>query len=221
MRNTVILAAAFLATACDTPDTRQAEQAETDTAMTGDTQSAATGPDAAANNGALTTETYVTRAAISDMYEIEAGKLAMDNGQSEQTRRFGKMMVDDHTKSSQDMKAAVTRSSAAMPIPARLDAEHQAMIDRLKNAQGAAFDSEYQTQQMAAHDKALALHQGYADNSNTDNADLKAFAQQVVPVIRRHHDGVRAMTGTSARATSATNSGTMNQGNTGMIPDGQ
>lgn len=220
MRNTVILAAAFLATACDTPDSRQAEQAETDAAMMGDPQADMARTDTAMAGEPLTNETYVVRAATSDMYEIEAGKLAMANGQSEQTRQFGKMMVDDHTKSSQDMKAAVDRSSLETPIPARLDAEHQGMIERLRNAQGAAFDSEYQTQQMAAHTKALALHEGYA-NGNTDNADLKGFAQQVVPVIRKHHDQVSTMTGTGARATSTTNSGAMNQGTTGMTPDGQ
>lgn len=201
MRTIAILTAALLSTACDTPDSQQADKAQADATMAGDematdTSDGTIGPDGAMMPENVPAGIYVNRVAISDKYEIEAGKLAVQKAQSEQTRAFGQMMIDDHTKSSQDMKAVMAKMSPAATPPSRLDAEHQGMIDRLKSASGAAFDREYQNQQMMAHRKALALHEGYG--ANGDNADLKAFAQTVVPVIRKHHEQVNSMTGSAA-----------------------
>lgn len=117
------------------------------------------------------------------------------------------MMVTDHTRSSQEMKALIDQRDFAEPIPARLDAEHQAMLDRLKQAKGDAFDREYMSQQMTAHRKALALHQGYAQTG--DDAELKAFAAKVIPVVQKHHDMLdRNGSGTTASgASTATEAG--------------
>jgi putative membrane protein len=205
MRKMAILTAALLATACNSPDTQQTEQVGADDAMTTDTGVNAPATDDMAMMENVSTADYVTRAAMSDMYEIEAGKLATDKAESPDVRRFGQMMVNDHTKSSQDMKRAVEGASAAAPAPTRLDAEHQGMIDRLKSAEGAAFDREYMSQQMTAHRKALALHEGYANSG--DDAALKAFAQKVLPVIRTHHDRINQMQGAGAGSASGNTMG--------------
>lgn len=235
MRTTVILAAALMATACDTPDSQQADRAAADGAMTDGNMMADGQPGAMAAGDTMAgenvpTDAYVTRAAMSDMYEIEAGKLAVKNGESAETRRFGQMMVNDHTKSSEDMKSVLASAMPNVTPPARLDAEHQQMIDRLKAANGAAFDREYQTQQMMAHRKALALHEGYA--ANGDNTELKAFAQKVTPVIRKHHDQVNTMAGATGAAAAGANTGsttgqannrqgTTNQSGAAGTPPGQ
>jgi putative membrane protein len=214
MRTLAIVTAALLATACGAPETQQTEQAASDDAMTTETGVNAPATDDTAMMENLTAADYVTRAAMSDMYEIEAGRLAVKNGESPETRRFGQMMVNDHTKSSEDMKTALAAVSGTAPAPTRLDAEHQGMIDRLENAEGDAFDREYMAQQMAAHRKALALHQSYADDG--EDQALKAFAQKVLPVIRTHHDRLNQMSGASAGSASGTTPGaTTGTGSTG------
>lgn len=217
MRNMAILTAALLVAACDAPDGARSDTAAGDAAGTQqDEMATGAADDAAMATTPVSTGTYVAQAANSDMYEIQAGELATKNGQSQQVKDFGRMMVTDHTKSSQEMKAMVTRANLGTQAPARLDAEHQAMIDRLKAARGEAFDREYMTQQMAAHRKALALHQGYAQSG--DNAELKGFAAKVVPVVQKHHDWLeqngQGMTGTGTAAGAATGnpSGAMQDG---------
>lgn len=218
MRNLAILTAALLATACNAPDGTGSDAATDDMATTqqdGGTMNATTDPAMSATP--VSTGTYVAQAANSDMYEIQAGELAAKNGQSQQVKDFGRMMVTDHTKSSQDMKAMVSRANLGTQPPARLDAEHQAMIDRLKAAKGEAFDREYMSQQMAAHRKALALHQGYAQSG--DNNELKGFATQVIPVIQKHHDWLeqngQGANGTTAGVGTGNRSGAMEDGNMG------
>ena len=219
MRNMAILTAALLVAACNAPDGARSDTADGDAAdmQQGDmATNAAADPAMAAPP--VSTGAYVAQAANSDMYEIQAGELAAKNGQSQQVKDFGRMMVTDHTKSSQDMKAMVTRANLGTQPPARLDAEHQAMIDRLKAAKGEAFDREYMTQQMAAHRKALALHQGYAQSG--DNTELKGFATQVIPVIQKHHDWLeqngQGANGTTAGVGTGNRSGAMPDGNPGM-----
>lgn len=215
MRNVMILSAALLATACDAPEgQRSGDMAADDAAMQQDDAAMTGEGDMTAATAPVSTGTYVAQAANSDMYEIQAGELATKNGQSQQVKDFGRMMVTDHTKSSQDMKALVSRANLGTQPPARLDAEHQAMIDRLKAAKGEAFDREYMSQQMAAHRKALALHQGYAQSG--DNTELKGFATQVIPVIQKHHDWLeqngQGANGTTAGVGSGNRSGTMQDG---------
>lgn len=194
MREMAILTAALLVAACDTPAKDQTVQGDSSDAMMNETAMDGSANDGMAAGETVTTANYVIKAAMSDMYEIEAGNMAADKGQSPQTRQFGKMMVNDHTKSSQDMKAVLEQAPPASPPPARLDAQHQAMLDRLESAEGEAFDREYTIQQMNAHRTALALHEGYA---NTGEAPaLKAFAQKVLPVIRKHHDRLNELSGT-------------------------
>ena len=216
MRNMAILTAALLVAACNAPDGARSDTADGDAAdmQQGDmATNAADDPAMSAAPGL--TGAYVVQAANSDMYEIQAGELAAKNGQSQAVKDFGRMMVTDHTKSSQDMKAVVTRANLGTQPPARLDAEHQAMIDRLKAAKGEAFDREYMTQQMAAHRKALALHQGYAQSG--DNAELKGFATQVIPVVQKHHDWLEqnggGSNGTTAGVGTGNRSGAMQDGN--------
>ena len=65
------------------------------------------------------------------------------------------------------------------------------MIDNLTAAKCADFDKVYLAQQEAAHNEALTVMQGYADNG--DNAGLKALAQKAIPKIKAHLDKVRQL----------------------------
>lgn len=215
MRKLAILTAALLVAGCDAPDGARSDNAAGDPAATGqDDMAMNSAKDPAVPTMPVSTGTYVAQAANSDMYEIQAGEMAAKNGQSQQVKDFARMMVTDHTKSSQDMKAMVSKANLGTQPPARLDAEHQAMIDRLKAAKGEAFDREYMSQQVAAHRKALALHQGYAQSG--DNTELKGFAAQVIPVIQKHHDWLE-QNGQGANGTTA-GVGTGNR--SGAMPDG-
>lgn len=222
MRNMAILTAALLVAACNAPDGARSDTADGDAAdmQQGDmATNAADDPAMAA--APVSTAAYVEQAAMSDMFEIQAGELAASSGQSQKVKDFGRMMVTDHTKSSQDMKAMVGKTDPAVQLPARLDRENMAMIDRLKAAKGEAFDREYMSQQMAAHRKALALHQGYAQGG--DNNDLKGFATQVIPVIQKHHNWLQqngaGANGTTAGVGTGNRSGAMPDGNPGMADE--
>ena len=146
---------------------------------------------AAADSAATPTNAqgFVDMASSSDMYEIEAGKLAQQMGKDQKVKDFGAMMVTDHTKSSAEMKAAAAKADGVTVNP-KLSAKHQANLDALKNA-GDNFDATYKQQQVAAHQEALTMLQGYAQSGY--NEALKAFASKTAPVVEGHLKEARTL----------------------------
>lgn len=129
---------------------------------------------------------FARAVAMSDMYEVTAGRLALDKAQDAETREFAQMMIDDHTKSSRDLQQAVTSGNQDYSMPASLDTEHQGMLDILERLDGQDFDREYLRQQVAAHREALELLKAYAGTG--DVAELRQFAQGAIPMVQKHHD---------------------------------
>lgn len=164
-----------------------ADASATDTAMPDATDTGAmagTMDDGA--GGAMAGDTtsaqgFVNTAAASDMYEIQAGKLAQQKGKSQAVKDFGKMMVSDHTKSTADLKAAASQANVT-PAP-QMSAKQKSDMTALEGA-GDNFDKIYAQQQVAAHEQALALMKSEA--SGGDAASLKAFATKTAPVIEKH-----------------------------------
>lgn len=134
---------------------------------------------------------FANTVAASDAYEIAAGKLAQQKATTADLKAFGKEMVDDHTASTDKLKAAAGKASPAIaPAPA-MTAEQEANLKTLQAATGTAFDTEYKSQQVAAHEKALTAVRGYA--ASGDVPALRAFAQEAQGIISKHYDMIRGM----------------------------
>lgn len=154
-----------------------------------DATSAAVGATSAATIGQVSTDAFVTNAAIGNLYEIQAGEIAQRRGRSGEVKAFGKMMVSDHTTLSNEMKPLIT--AAGKTAPTGLDERRKGLIDNLNAASPAEFDAVYLSQQDAAHSETLSLMQGYADNG--DDAGLKAAAAKAVPKVQAHLDHVKRL----------------------------
>lgn len=148
-------------------------------------------PAAAAAPLAMAASDYVANAAVGDLYEIEAARVAQQKSPTEEVKALAEMISTDHAKSSADLQTAIAQSGESLTAPTALPADKQALIDALNAASAAAFDGLYLTQQVQAHQQALTLHQSYAQNG--DAASLKAFASATAPVIQRHLDQVRQL----------------------------
>jgi putative membrane protein len=134
---------------------------------------------------------FVQTAAMSDMYEVAAGKIAEQKGQSPAVKGFGQMMVEAHRKTTQELTGIVKAQGGKVEFPTKLDSKHQKLIDDLNNASNETFDGTYAKQQVDAHKDAVDLFEKYAKNG--DNADLKKFAQATLPVIQQHLDEAKKL----------------------------
>ncbi|MEW5687783.1 MAG: DUF4142 domain-containing protein [Pseudomonadota bacterium] len=169
--------------ACGKPATKSESAAEpAPVTATQDAVGAAVGQTSAATLGANDTDAFVSNASQSDMYEIEAAKLAQTRSKNPDVVAFAKMMVVQHTAMTNQMKPLIL---AANKTPAAaLDQRRQGFLDNLKSASDAAFDKTYVDQQVAAHQEALTLMKGYAEHG--DDAGLKGGAAKAVPKIESH-----------------------------------
>jgi putative membrane protein len=132
---------------------------------------------------------FIQKAGMSDMFEIEASKVALQRSQSKDVKSFAQMMIDAHTATSEAVKPIAASLQVSPPI--QLDAEHQGMLEDLTKADAKDFDKKYLDQQTSAHSKALDLMKDYADDG--DNADLKALAASTAPKVQEHLDQAKAL----------------------------
>ena len=121
-----------------------------------------------------TTKGFVTAAATSDMYEVTAGKIAIQRAQSPDVRAFARKMVEAHTGTTAKLKGIIASDNINVTPPAHVDNRRQGMLDDLRGAKAEDFDHRYITQQIAAHKEADILFRGYAKDG--DNAAIKDFA---------------------------------------------
>ncbi|MFA9201647.1 MAG: DUF4142 domain-containing protein [Cypionkella sp.] len=177
--------AAALALAACSPaadDNDAAPAAESTAGQAADDTAAMAPAEGTDGEAAASAQGFVDQASASDMFEIESGKLAQSMGKSEEVKQFGAMMVQDHTKSSAELKAAAGKAEGVKLAP-KLTAKQQSDLDALKKA-GENFDATYKTQQVAAHTATLELLTGFA--ANGDVQSLKDFAKKTAPVVEKH-----------------------------------
>lgn len=145
-----------------------------------------------------TSQGFVTAAAVSDMYEVEAGKIAVNRATSPAVRDFGRQMVVAHTETTSELKGILASANLHVTPPAHLDDRRQGMIDNLRGASAGDFDHRYLVQQEAAHREAVILMRGYARNG--DNSAVKRFAAETLPKVEQHLAMVRKLEQTETAA---------------------
>ena len=152
-------------------------------------QDAAAGPVgqmSASTMGSNLVSAYVPNAAMSDMYEIQAADIALERSRNARVKELAQMIKTDHTAASNEFKGIVPTAAPDIALPTSLDQRRQGMIDNLRSASAADFDTVYLDQQIAAHEEGVTLNNGFKDN--TDAPALAAFAAKVLPKIQAHLD---------------------------------
>jgi putative membrane protein len=132
---------------------------------------------------AATTADFVKEVAISDMFEIDSSKLAQDKGNAPE-KTFASQMVDDHTKTSTELKTLVSSGKVKTELPTALDSSHQSKLDKLKGESGKDFSSDFDSMQVSTHKDAVSLFERYAKGG--DNSDLKDWAGKTLPTLKHH-----------------------------------
>lgn len=134
---------------------------------------------------------FVAKAAASDMFEIEAGKVAEKRSTNPQVKEFAAMMIKDHTKSTEALKSAIKDSGQALTLPAALPSDKQDALDDVVKADAKDFDRKYMESQVDAHQAALNVLQRYAQDG--DVAQIKTFAAATAPKVQQHYDRAKAI----------------------------
>jgi putative membrane protein len=131
----------------------------------------------------------MAEAASGGMTEVELGKIASSKAQNAEVKKFAEMMVTDHTKAGDDLKALAVKKNITLPTTP--NATHQATIKKFQSMSGAEFDKAYVDDMLEDHEKDVAEFEKQSQ-SNPD-ADVKAFAAKTLPTLKKHLDAIKAL----------------------------
>ncbi len=128
-------------------------------------------------------------AATSDMNEIGLSQQALSKSTNEEVKKLAQMMIDDHTKSSEELKPIA--ASKGVVLPAEMDSKHKSAMEKMTSMSGMEFDTAYVKMMVKDHEKAVALYQKETDGGK--DAEAKTFAAKTLPVVQMHLDMSRKL----------------------------
>jgi putative membrane protein len=144
---------------------------------------------------------FVHDMTIANMVEIELAKLVPDRSTDSEVEKFAQLMIDDHTKSLNSLKAIAAQHN--IPVPADLDGRRARLRDKIAKWHGNEFDRAYMDEAVDAHEHVLDELEPRVDEAKL--AEYKAEIEdrlagkkaveraQVVAVIPEKSDNVVTM----------------------------
>lgn len=139
---------------------------------------------------AMSGQTYVMKAGASDLFERDSSRLVASSTTNAKLKGFAEKMIADHTKSTDEVKAAAMKAGMKV-APPHLDAMQTRNMAALRAAKGAERDRLYISQQKTSHQQALEVQQAYAQNGTVQ--PLKMAAAKIVPVVQGHIQMLQSM----------------------------
>jgi len=130
---------------------------------------------------------FAVEAADGGMFEVQLGQLAQANASSAEVKNFAKMMVDDHSKANDELKATAAQKNIS--LPGALSDKCQKKYDELAGKTGEEFDKAYIDLMVSDHEEDLDAFKKEAENGK--DADLKAWAAGKVPTLQHHLDAAK------------------------------
>jgi putative membrane protein len=126
--------------------------------------------------------TFVKKAAMGGMLEVELGMVAESKGSNDLVKKFGERMVKDHTQANKDLMT-VAHAMNIMPAD-KLDAKHQKEVDKFNNLSGVEFDRKYMEAMVKDHEEDVAEFK--RAEKEAKNQQLKEFATKTLPTLEEH-----------------------------------
>jgi len=125
---------------------------------------------------------YLVAAAEVDMKEIELGKLAQTKSTNADVKALAKMMVEAHTKSLTDLKAAAAKKNIS--LPESFTEKGQDAYKDLNDKSGHDFDKAYADKMVEGHEKTIEKMEKASEKAT--DADIRMWAANMLPELRKH-----------------------------------
>ena len=125
---------------------------------------------------------FVRTVAASDKAEIKIACLALQKSTNADVKAFAQRLVDDHSRSSEQLKSTVQPSG--IQVTDEISTEGRASVERLSQLSGAEFDRAFADHMVKDHEKAISEFE--QASTSLEDPGLKAFAQQTLPTLQEH-----------------------------------
>lgn len=125
---------------------------------------------------------YLVDIAEVNLAEIEIGKLAQQKSTNPEVKKFGKMLVDEHTKSAGEVSALA--KSKNFTLPTSLTEDGQEEYKKLNEKSGLDFDKKFADMMIDGHEKAIEELQKATKDAK--DQDIKLWASNNIAPLTAH-----------------------------------
>ena len=132
---------------------------------------------------------FMVKATAGNQLEVILGKLARENGANAGVKRFGEMMVQDHTKGEEELRGLGAAKRIILPdtISNQQKKEQQDLIKK----KGRDFDKAYV--KLMVEDHKEDVDEFRKASQEASDPDIKAIAARMLPVLQMHLDSAQAL----------------------------
>ena len=125
---------------------------------------------------------FAVEAADAGLMEVQLGTLALTKASSPEVKSFAQMMVDDHTKANNELKALAQQKNISLPTV--IGNERQRKVENLSEKTGTEFDKEYMDLMVSEHKEAIDEFEDQAEKGK--ESEVKSWASSKVATLRQH-----------------------------------
>lgn len=127
---------------------------------------------------------FAVKAADGGMLEVRLGELAQQRGINPEVKNLGKMMVEDHKKANEELKALAQTKNIS--LPSVMSEDCQKTFDDIAAKTGEDFDDAFTDHMVKDHKKDIDAFKKEAEKG--DDPDLKSWAQGKLTTLEHHLD---------------------------------
>jgi putative membrane protein len=140
-------------------------------------------------NAGFADEKFARDAAEGNLAEVKLGQLAEEKGQNPEVKKFGKRMVEDHSKANEELKQVGTQEG--INLPTDVNQKDAATYERLSKLSGPEFDKAYAQEMVKDHVK--DVNEFKRATSASQKPAVKDFAQKTLPTLQSHLQEAKQM----------------------------
>jgi putative membrane protein len=126
-------------------------------------------------------DTFIKKVGQNGIAEVALAQMAQTKATDPAVKAFATMLHSDHSKANTELMGIAQTKSVT--VPADVSPAQKNTSDRLDKLSGAAFDRAYVNEMVTAHRGGVAE---FEKASQGADADIKAFAEKLLPTLRHH-----------------------------------
>jgi putative membrane protein len=125
---------------------------------------------------------FAVAAADGGMLEVQLAQLALTKASSPEVKEFAQSMVDDHSKTNEELKSLAETKN--ITLPSAISDEKQKDYEKLAEKSGADFDKAYSEFMVKDHKDDVDQFKKAAEKC--EDPDIKSWAASKLPVLEHH-----------------------------------
>ena len=125
---------------------------------------------------------FVKHEAAAGMAVVKTAELGVKKADSAEVKAFAEMLVTDHTKANEELKALAT--TKGVELSNVIDPKNAEAFQKLEKFSGVEFDKNFVADVISGHKKCISNF----ETASTDSKDVevKAWANKMLPGLKAH-----------------------------------